>query len=111
MRFAPEGNEAAGLLLYKDERHQYFLKVCLADGAPAIALERAGETLSTKALPASFNTVDLCIASDDGLTFRFGYAVDGKEMRTLVAGIDASYLSTAVAGGFTGTTVGPYAVK
>jgi hypothetical protein len=37
--------------------------------------------------------------------------VDGREMRTLVAGVDASYLSTAVAGGFTGTTVGPYAVK
>ena len=111
MRFAPEGSEAAGLLLYKDERHQYFLKVCLVDGAPSIALERCGETLSREALPKSFSTVDLAIASDDGLTFRFGYAVDGREMRTLVAGVDASYLSTAVAGGFTGTTVGPYAVK
>ena len=111
MRFVPEGSEAAGLLLYKDERHQYFLKVCLMDGAPAVALERCGETLSSLALPSSFGTVDLCIASDDGLSFRFGYAVDGKEMRTLVAGVDASYLSTAVAGGFTGTTVGPYAVK
>ena len=111
MRFSPEGEEAAGLLLYKDERHQYFLKVCLMDGEPAIALERSGTTLSSKALPASFGTVDLCIASDDGLTFRFGYAVDGRDMRTLAANIDASYLSTAVAGGFTGTTVGPYAVK
>ena len=111
MRFYPEGEEAAGLLLYKDERHQYFLKVCLMDGEPAIALERSGTTLSSKALPASFGTVDLCIASDDGLTFRFGYAVDGRDMRTLAANIDASYLSTAVAGGFTGTTVGPYAVK
>ena len=111
MRFAPAGSEAAGLLLYKDERHQYFLKVCLKDGAPAIALERCGESLSSLALPDSFSTVDLCIASDDGLTFRFGYAVDGREMRTLVAGVDASYLSTAAAGGFTGTTVGPYAVK
>ena len=111
MRFVPEGSEAAGLLLYKDERHQYFLKVCLMDGEPSICLERSGETLSCKGLPKTFNTVDLAIASDDGLTFRFGYAVDGREMRTLVAGVDASYLSTAVAGGFTGTTVGPYAVK
>ncbi|MBO6028971.1 MAG: glycoside hydrolase family 43 protein [Bacteroidales bacterium] len=111
MRFAPEGSEAAGLLLYKDERHQYFLKVCLMDGKPSICLERSGEALSSKALPKTFSTVDLAIASDDGLTFRFGYAVDGREMRTLVAGVDASYLSTAVAGGFTGTTVGPYAVK
>ena len=111
MRFMPAEEEAAGLLLYKDERHQYFLKVCLVDGAPAIALERTGEVLSSKALPKSFSTVDLAVASDDGLTFRFGYAVDGREMRTLVADIDASYLSTAVAGGFTGTTVGLYAVK
>ncbi len=111
MRFVPEGTEAAGLLLYKDERHQYFLKVCLVDGKPSVCLERYGETLSCKALPMNFSTVDLAIASDDGLTFRFGYAVDGREMRTLVAGVDASYLSTAVAGGFTGTTVGPYAVK
>ena len=111
MRFVPEGTEAAGLLLYKDERHQYFLKVCLVDEKPSICLERSGETLSCKRLPDTFSTVDLAIVSDDGLTFRFGYAVDSREMRTLVAGVDASYLSTAVAGGFTGTTVGPYAVK
>jgi alpha-N-arabinofuranosidase len=111
MRFTPQGSEAAGLLLYKDERHQYFLKVCLSDGEPAICLEQSGVTLSCKAIPGKFSTVDLCIASDDGLTFRFGYAVDGRELRTLAANIDASYLSTAVAGGFTGTTVGPYAVK
>ena len=111
MRFFPEEDDAAGLLLYKDERHQYFLKVCLQEGKPVIALERTGEVLSSKPLPEKFNTVDLAIASDDGLTFRFGYAVDGREMKTLAAYVDASYLSTAVAGGFTGTTVGPYAVK
>ena len=38
-------------------------------------------------------------------------AVDGGEMQTLAANVDASFLSTAVAGGFTGTTIGPYAVK
>ena len=111
MRFAPEGEEAAGLLLYKDERHQYFLKVCLMDGKPAVALERTGVFISGKSLPKGFGAVDLEVASDDGLTFRFGYAVDGGEMQTLIEGVDAAYLSTAVAGGFTGTTVGPYAVK
>jgi alpha-N-arabinofuranosidase len=111
MRFAPAGEEAAGLLLYKDERHQYFLKVCLMDGKPAVALERTGAFISGKSLPKDFGAVDLEVASDDGLTFRFAYAVDGGEMQTLIEGVDASYLSTAVAGGFTGTTVGPYAVK
>ena len=111
MRFTPSGEEAAGLLLYKDERHQYFLKVCLADGAPAIALERSGEVFVCQTLPKGVDAYDLEISSDDGRTFRFGYALDGGAMRTLADGVDASYLSTAVAGGFTGTTIGPYAVK
>lgn len=111
LRFVPEGDEAAGLLLYKDERHQFFLKVCLQNGQPVIALERTGEDFACKPLPKDFDAIDLEIASDDGLTFRFCYAVDGGEPQTLVANVDASYLSTAIAGGFTGTTVGPYAVK
>ena len=111
MRFAPAGEEAAGLLLYKDERHQFFLKVCLQDGVPVIALERTGVFLGGKPLPKEFDTIDLEVSSGNGLTFRFAYAVDGGEMQTFVEGVDASYLSTAVAGGFTGTTIGPYAVK
>ena len=111
MRFTPAGEEAAGLLLYKDERHQYFLKVCLQDGAPVVALERTGETLCSQKLPASFGSVDLEVSSDDGLAFRFRYGVGGGPMQELAEGVDASFLSTAVAGGFTGTTIGPYAVK
>ena len=111
MRFTPAGEEAAGLLLYKDERHQFFLKVCLQDGAPVIALERTGVFLGGKPLPKDYDTIDLEVSSGDGLTFRFAYAVDGGEMQTFAEGVDASYLSTAVAGGFTGTTIGPYAVK
>ena len=111
MRFVPEGEEAAGLLLYKDELHQFFLKVCLQDEVPVIALERTGEFLGGKPLPGKYNTIDLEVSSEDGLTFRFAYAVDGGPMQTFAAGVDASFLSTAVAGGFTGTTIGPYAVK
>lgn len=111
MRFVPDGTEAAGMLLFKDERHQLFLKVCLQDGNPAIALEREGTILSRQPLPSRYDSIELEVASDDGLAFRFGYAVDGGEKRTLIDGVDASYLSTAVAGGFTGTTVGLYAVK
>ena len=111
MRFMPAGEEAAGLLLYKDERHQYFLKVCLLDGKPGVALERTEEILSRQLLPASFDSLDLEISSEDGQTFRFRFAVDGGPMQVLADGVDASYLSTAVADGFTGTTIGLYAVK
>ena len=114
MRFAPEGTEAAGMLLYKDERHQYFLKVCLQDGIPVVMVEKTGvETavLGCVPLPEKWSALDLTVASDDGQTFRFQCAVDGADPFTVAQGVDASYLSTAVAGGFTGTTVGLYAVK
>ena len=111
MRFTPAGEEAAGLLLYKDERHQYFLKVCLLGGEPGVVLERTEETLFRQPLPASFDSIDLEVSSEDGQTFRFRYAVDGGPMQVLADGVDASYLSTAVADGFTGTTIGLYAVK
>jgi alpha-N-arabinofuranosidase len=114
MRFAPEGTEAAGMLLYKDERHQYFLKVCLQDEIPVVMVEKTGvETavLGCVPLPEKWSALDLAVASDDGQTFRFQCAVDGADPFTVAQGVDASYLSTAIAGGFTGTTVGLYAVK
>ena len=114
MRFTPVGDEAAGMLLYKDERHQYFLKVCLQDGRTAAVLEKVGMdsvVLGSVPLPENTRTVDLSIASDDGLTFRFQCTVDGAGPFTVAEGVDASSLSTAMAGGFTGTTIGLYAVR
>jgi alpha-N-arabinofuranosidase len=115
MRFVPEGTEAAGMLLYKDERHQYFLKVCLQDdGFPAVVVEKVGAgtaVLGCVPLPEKWSVLDLSVASDDGQTFRFECSVDGADPVTVAQGVDASYLSTAVAGGFTGTTVGLSAVK
>ena len=114
MRFSPEGNEAAGMLLYKDERHQYFLKVCLQEGIPAVLVEKIGMeavVLGSVRMPEGKGPVDLTVSSDDGTTFRFSFAVDGAAPVTVAEGVDASWLSTAVAGGFTGTTVGLYATK
>ena len=54
--------------------------------------------------------VDLKITSD-GETFSFWYAPNGKKWTPLIEGVDASFLTSAFAGGFTGTLIGPYAVK
>ncbi len=121
MYFNPVETEAAGMLLFKDERHQYFLKVYNADGVKTAAVEKVGmagrgrdmkpsnEVLGSVALP-DCKYVDLKITSD-GPTFSFFCAPDGKGEQTVAAGVDASYLTTARAGGFTGTTVGLYAIK
>ena len=46
----------------------------------------------------------------NGKTFAFSYSADGgKSWNSVADGVDAAYTSTAVAGGFTGTLVGPFA--
>jgi len=123
MYFTPsKHSEAAGLLLFKDERHQYFLKVTkegiavqkvefdmvVETGRPMRFEEVPGEL--AKAKLNNYRFIDLKITSD-GETFSFWYAPNGGKWRALIEGVDASYLTSASAGGFTGTLIGPYAVK
>ena len=62
-------------------------------------------------VPASQKEFYLKVVST-GMLFEFYYSLDGGEKWiTLSKGVDAKFLSTAEAGGFTGTTIGLYAVK
>ena len=121
--FSPtKHSEAAGLMLFKDERHQYFLKVTkdavvldkvefeiVVEMGKAPRMEQAkAEQASAKLGKHKF--VDLKITSD-GETFSFWYAPNGGRWKALMEGVDASFLTSAYAGGFTGTLIGPYAVK
>lgn len=123
MYFNPQTEtEAAGMLLFKDESHQYFLKVTLGsitlrkiesklNFIPGQRPERidASEDLAS-AQAEGYKFIDLKITSD-GETFAFWYAPDGKEWTLLADGVDATYLTTLSAGGFTGTVIGLYAEK
>jgi alpha-N-arabinofuranosidase len=123
MYFTPSGeSESAGLLVFKDERHQYFFKV----SKEGIALQKVEfEILAESGKPfrwaqvegymasaklGKFSFIDLKVTSD-GETFSFWYAPNGKNWKALIEGVDASYLTSASVGGFTGTLVGPYAEK
>ncbi len=113
MYFNPSASdEAAGMLVFKDENHQYFLKVAGAEGARTVSLESSGRQSRTLASAAvgSYGYIDLKVTSD-GIDFAFWYAPDGKAWTKLIDKVPAEYLSTAEAGGFTGTTIGLYAVK
>lgn len=123
MYFNPQTEtEAAGMLLFKDESHQYFLKVTLGNITlrkiesklnfiPGQRPERidASEDLASAQIEG-YKFIDLKITSD-GETFAFWYAPDGKEWTLLADGVDATYLTTLSAGGFTGTVIGLYAEK
>jgi alpha-N-arabinofuranosidase len=110
-------------MLFKDERHQYFLQVSkdaitvhkvefeviVEQGkAPRIAEMEGGDLATVKLGKHRF--VDLKITSD-AETFSFWYAINGKKWVPLIEGVDASFLTSAHASGFTGTLIGPYAIK
>lgn len=116
MLFNPKDDkEAAGLLLFKDERHQYFLCVSRPDGKKRLALIKIGvpaeQELASCDLAADVKDFSLKVVSR-GTHYDFYYALEGsRDWTPLCKDIDAGYLSTATAGGFTGSTIGLYATR
>ena len=105
--------ERAGMLLFKDENHQYLLCVAKTQTGKAVELRKTSdgdkdETLASSALASADKDIRLKITSD-GLTFSFYYSVGNGDWKLLKSNVDAGYLSTRNAGGFTGTTIGLYA--
>lgn len=113
--FDPEDEaESAGMILFKDESHHYFLAASKSGDKRRIVLEKIENeetvVVAQQEIKGGVTPVDLKVVSK-GLSFDFYYATKGGEWNLLCKDIDAGYLSTAVAGGFTGTTIGMYAVK
>lgn len=114
MTFNPsDSDQNAGMLLMKDETHQYILAKACDDHGKHIVLRKVGENgaedIAKSAIDESNNTVDLKVVSK-GKTYDFYYSTDGGDSWNLVKGdVDARHTSTAASGGFTGTTIGLYA--
>ena len=101
-------DEKAGMLLFKDEKHHYFFCIRKEGKEWNISLETPDGVLASAKAEGTF--FDLKTVSY-GTSFAFWYAPDGKNWTLLKDNVPADYLSTAVAGGFTGTTIGLYATK
>ncbi|MDG3582306.1 glycoside hydrolase family 43 protein [Galbibacter pacificus] len=113
--FEPSGlHEAAGILLMKDETHQYAFTLTGNEKSPKILVEKitkdGREILTEKNLETGEKLFHLKVISN-GLNFEFQYASNTSEWKTLKTGVDARYLSTANSYGFTGTNIGVYATK
>ena len=113
MLFNPsKDKETAGMLLFKDEAHQYFFCLNKVGENKNISLKQIGEkeqTLASDEIDADTNEVYLKLVSQ-GIGYDFYYSIDGeKNWKLLCKDVDPSYLSTTTAGGFTGTTIGLYA--
>lgn len=113
MSFKPtKANQNAGLAVLKDETHQYHLVKARVGKSDCIQLRKITDggsevMASVKAPKAKWLKLKV---EGNGKTFAFSYSADGgKSWNSVADGVDAAYTSTAVAGGFTGTLVGPFA--
>lgn len=107
-------NEKAGLALFQNEQHFYFLCRSTENGKPVVQLYQSttGEDmrlLASKPLPANTPVVSLRIEPNNSV-ISFSYAVKGK-WTVVKPDVEASFLSTKVAGGFVGSTFGLYATS
>lgn len=115
--FFEPGNaeDAAGILLFKDETHQYFLAVKSDRDSKKVVVEKISkdgvENISSLGIEVQKNNPILLKVISTGLHYNFYYAVKENTWIPVAENIDASYLSTAEAGGFTGTTIGLYATS
>jgi alpha-N-arabinofuranosidase len=113
VRFTPrnDGDRAGLVALQSDESYLFFGLTQIA-GKPVVALytrAKGAEQLVASAPLAGTAPVTLTLRADRG-TMAVDYAVGGKT-RTLAKDVDIRFLSTRMAGGFTGTVVGPYAYQ
>lgn len=104
------GDDMAGLVAIQNDQNLMFLGVTQRDGANQVALYRRQGTLddtliSSAELPST-KDVTLSLAFNGGKMQAY-YEVNG-ERHTLAEAVDATNLSTNVAGGFVGALIGPY---
>ncbi len=109
-------NEQAGLVIFQNEQHFYYLCKSLVANKPVIQLFKSGaekqplELLAQLPLSATTGKVQLRINAE-GDTYRFEFAETPQQWRTLKDKVDARFLSTQVAGGFIGCLFGMYATS
>ena len=97
----------AGITIYMDENHHYDLALVKTGSACRVALKlNIGDIKYEKtSIPVAHNEALLKITSDS-INYRFILAEDGKE--TILGTGQTKYLSSEVAGGFTGVLLALY---
>lgn len=115
--FSPNAeNEKAGLIIFQDERHFYYLCKSKSGDKTVAQLyksrtsEKSMELLTELQLNAPNKALGLRISSA-GDTYSFYVSEDFKSWKPLQEKLDARFLSTKTAGGFIGCLYGMYATS
>lgn len=107
MHFEPQAShETAGVVVLQNENHYYFVNKTQTQLQLLKKSETGYETLIS--VPYTQPKVVLKIEAHRD-QYHFLYSEDGAQFDTLLAGGDATYLSTETAGGFVGCLYGLYA--
>jgi alpha-N-arabinofuranosidase len=115
MTFRPESeNEKAGLALYQSQSYNYQFLAGMRGNRTILSLVRTKkdvvETVATALLDDFYPVISMRIVQE-GQDLSFCYRTSDNVNHTLADHIDARILSTDVAGGFVGTTIGLYATS
>ena len=105
-------NEKAGLVIFQDEKHFYFICKTISNGVEMLQLLKSntdGKTNNVIAsVPINNKKVQLKISAK-GEYYNFYYAIDPNKWIILKDNVDGKFLSTHEAGGFIGCVFGMYA--
>ncbi len=112
-------NEKAGIALFHNETHFYYLCTSMKDGASVVQLFRSAvqagkdmELMMSRALPKNAHThpVGLKIEAR-GDSYAFFYKTHKERWSLLKDRVDATFVSTRTAGGFVGCLYALYATS
>jgi alpha-N-arabinofuranosidase len=113
---AMSDNEKAGIIIFQDEGHFYYLCKSTAKGKPVIQLFKSNPESKTMDLLVEFlaatDSEKVLLRIDfEGEYYNFYCALKPNDWIPIKEKIDAKFLSTEVAGGFIGCVFGLYATS
>lgn len=109
-------HEKAGLLVFQNEQHFYFLCKSLDGGSPVVQLYRSSgnksdgtqmQLIASRTLLAASGQLSLKVEAR-GAEYAFSFGERPGEWDLLKDSVDARFLSTRVAGGFVGCIIALY---
>ena len=108
----PAENTSAGLAAFQNEQHHYYFGVKTHDHQSMLFIEKANgtapQTIYQLPLEKKLKKITLKMSVDAGKISFFYHNKQGQT-QTALQDADATILSTEVAGGFIGTTIGVHA--
>ncbi|MDH7603391.1 MAG: glycoside hydrolase family 43 protein [Melioribacter sp.] len=115
LNFLPQAEyEKAGIIIFQNENHFYFLCKSIKNGLPVVQLFKSTNTEDLELLEEKFLTKkemnkELILQIEaKGKDYSFYYGFNKNNLTLLKENVDGTFLSTKVAGGFVGAVFGLY---